>query len=57
MLVGNYGFCRGLGGGGVRTCAIHVLGEFYLCFVESRHNLICLTQRDILEVKCVVNHM
>ena len=40
----------------VRTCAIHVLGEFSLGFVENRRDLICLT-RDILEVKCVVNHM
>ena len=26
MLTGNYGVCHGLG---VRTCAVHVLGQYY----------------------------
>ena len=55
VLVGNYGFCHGLWGEDMRdTCAQGVLVRL---FVESRRNLICLTQRDILEVKRVVNHM
>ena len=52
--MGNYGVCHGLG---VRTCAMNVLGEFSLGFVESRRNLNLLTQRDRFEVKCVVNRM
>ena len=55
MLVGNYGFCPSLWGEDMRdTCAQGVLVRL---FVESRRNLICLTQRDILEVKRVVNHI